>query len=167
MLNYLKLHFKITHNVANEYVGMEIQRNKDNRVLKIRQAGYMRKLLKKFNMLEAKLVSTPAEPGIYLNKSDNKNNLVNVPYLEAIISLSFLSRISMPDIKFAVNYLRQFLDSYDQEHWRDVKRIFRYLIGTIDVGLVYGNGRSSTGLVDFEESSAQLVGYTDADYEEC
>lgn len=167
VLNYLKLHFKITHDVANEYVGMEIQRDRKNCMLKISQAGYIRKLLEKFNMLEAKPVSTPAEPGLYLNKSESKNDLVNLPYREAIGSLLFLSRVSRPDIEYAVNYLSQFLDSYNQEHWRAVKRIFRYLIGTIDVGLVYGNSGSSAGSANFGESSAQLVGYTDADYAGC
>ena len=146
---------------------MEITRDRENCILKISQAGYIRKLLEKFNMLEAKPVSTPAEPGLYLNKSEGNNELVNVPYREAISSLLFLSRVSRPDIEYAVNYLSHFLDSYDQEHWRAVKRIFRYLIGTIDVGLVYGNSESSAGPANFDESSAQLVGYTDADYTSC
>ncbi|KAK9750353.1 hypothetical protein RND81_02G190400 [Saponaria officinalis] len=41
----------------------------------------------------------------------------------------------------------------DNEHWLAVKRIFRYMRGTADVGLVYGN--NDEGLV---------VGYFDSDY---
>uniref|UniRef100_A0A803NB01 Uncharacterized protein n=1 Tax=Chenopodium quinoa TaxID=63459 RepID=A0A803NB01_CHEQI len=40
-----------------------------------------------------------------------------------------------------------------REHWQGVKRIFRYLRGTTDIGLVYGNGRECL-----------VTGYSDSDY---
>uniref|UniRef100_A0A803MM07 Uncharacterized protein n=1 Tax=Chenopodium quinoa TaxID=63459 RepID=A0A803MM07_CHEQI len=40
-----------------------------------------------------------------------------------------------------------------REHWQGVKRIFRYLRGTTDIGLVYGNGKECL-----------VTGYSDSDY---
>ena len=39
----------------------------------------------------------------------------------------------LPDIEFYVNYLSQFLDSYGHEYWQAVKKIIRYLKGTINI----------------------------------
>ena len=56
-----------------------------------------------------------------------------------------------PDIAFAVSMLSQFLDNPAPAHWEAAKRVFRYLNGTKDWGITYG------------ESREDLVGYTDAD----
>jgi len=54
-----------------------------------------------------------------------------------------------PDISFAVGYLSQFCNNYRKEHWIMVKRILRYLQGTVDVGLTYRRtGRSLHDFVD-------------------
>jgi hypothetical protein len=56
-----------------------------------------------------------------------------------------------PDITFAVSTLSQFLDNPGEAHWEGVKQIFRYLAGTKDRTLTYGEERH------------ELLGYTDAD----
>ena len=83
--------------------------------------------------------------------------LANVPYREAVGSLLCTARVCRPDIEYAVNYASQFLDSYGQEHWQAVKRIIRYLIGTRDLGIIFG----SSG------SFSEVKGFTDADYAGC
>lgn len=77
--------------------------------------------------------------------------------MENIDSLLFAARVSQPDIEYVVNQASQFLNDYSDEHWKAVKRIFRYLKGTIDYGIVYG----------CNEINCDLVGYTDADYAGC
>ena len=62
-----------------------------------------------------------------------------------------------PDIEYAVNYASQFLDSFGQENWQAVKKIIRYLLGTRNSGIVFGNSGSSFN----------RIGYTDADYAGC
>ena len=58
-----------------------------------------------------------------------------------------------PDIAQAVGVVSQFCENPTQQHWIAVKRIFRYLQGTMDYGLYY----RKTGEED-------LVGYSDADW---
>lgn len=155
VLDYLITHFQITSEIANDYVGFEIERNREKRVLKISQTGYINQILAKFGMNDAHKLSVPAAPGLKLQKTEESSS--NLPYREAIGSLLFLARISRPDIEFSVNFASQFLECYNNEHWQAVKRIFRYLKGTSDFGIVFGNSGSSL----------KLVGFTDADYAGC
>lgn len=56
-----------------------------------------------------------------------------------------------PDIAFATSTVAQFSDNPGWTHWEAVKRIFRYLLGTKHLELVYGGDNRG------------LVGYVDAD----
>ncbi|CAK9811716.1 Retrovirus-related Pol polyprotein from transposon TNT 1-94 [Anthophora quadrimaculata] len=157
VLRYLKSMFNITVDLANEFIGMEITRDRPNRVIKISQSNYIDKIISKFCMDEAYPVSVPAEPGLLLSKKMNACETdERIPYREAVGSLLFSARVCRPDIEYAVNYASQFLNSFSQEHWQAVKRIIRYLIGTRDLGIIFGNS-----------GSTEICRFTDADYAGC
>ena len=63
-----------------------------------------------------------------------------------------------PDIAFAVTFLSQFNNNPGPQHWMAVKRVLRYLNGTMDYKLVYG-GNDGKNI-----STPTLVGYCDADW---
>ena len=44
-----------------------------------------------------------------------------------------------PDLAHAVSVVSRFMGEPGKEHWQAVKRIFRYLRSTSDVGLIYGD----------------------------
>lgn len=163
VLKLLQERFQITVGDAKQFVGMEIERNRQNRTIKIGQKIYIQKLLERFRLEDANSVSVPAESGMHLTKikcpkSENKTKqMENIPYREAIGSLLFAARVSRPDIEYVVNQASQFLNDYSDEHWKAVKRIFRYLKGTIDYGIVYGCNKIN----------CDLVRYTNADYAGC
>lgn len=75
----------------------------------------------------------------------------NAPYREAIGSLMYASVATRPDITYAVSALSRFLDNPGDVHWEAAKRVLRYLSGTRDLTLTYG------------EERYDLTGYTDAD----
>lgn len=52
-------------------------------------------------------------------------------YISAIGALQYLTN-TRPDISFAVNRLSQHMQAPTTLHWQCVKRIFRYLKGTVD-----------------------------------
>ncbi|GLB46012.1 putative integrase core domain containing protein [Lyophyllum shimeji] len=58
-------------------------------------------------------------------------------YQVAIGMLMWAAIATRPDITFAVQHLSQFSQHPAQEHFTAVKRVFRYLKGTIDIGLNY------------------------------
>jgi len=76
-----------------------------------------------------------------------------VPYLSAIGALMYVANCTRPDIAFAVNLLARHSAAPTKRHWTGVKNIFRYLQGTIDLGLFY----------QFDQDKS-IIGYTDAGY---
>ena len=66
----------------------------------------------------------------------------------------FLAVVSRPDIAFAVNSVSTFLNKHNGTHWRAVKRIFSYLVGTKDLEIMY----KSRGV------EPNLLGFCDADF---
>lgn len=115
---------------------------------------YVKRILEKFSMNEAKPLAVPADPHVILRPVNKNESVRNVPYREAVGSLMFVAIISRPDIAFAVNNVSKFSKNHDINHWRAVKRIFAYLVGTVDIGIEYKSGGS-----EFE-----LAGFSDSDY---
>src|SRR5260221_2000268 len=105
-------------------------------------------------MSESNTVSTPMAPKQDFTKFDGPRP--NYPYTTMIGSLMWAALCTCPDIAFVVNNLAQFNSSYGLEHIAGVKRIFRYLKGTIDYGIQYSHSNSGT----------KVIGYANADWAE-
>ena len=91
-------------------------------------------ILKRFNMLECKVMATPMDSKLKL-LADDSLELVDVTHYRQIIgSLMYLTN-SRPDICFAVNTLSQYLVQPRRVHLVTAKHVMRYLKGTIDFGL--------------------------------
>lgn len=128
--------FKIKISEAEFFVGMQIKRDRKLRFLKMFQTAYTKRILSKFNHENCMSLSIPADPSIKFLKVDESNSVKhNFPYREVIGSLMFLMVATRPDLAYIVSVLSQFSEMPDESHWNGVKRIFRYLKGTIDHGI--------------------------------
>jgi len=78
--------------------------------------------------------------------------LVDVPYREAVGSLLWLATNTRPDIAFAVHQVARCVADPRPSHWTAVKRIFRYLLGTSQYGLLYNASGDAPGLQVFSDS---------------
>ena len=58
-------------------------------------------------------------------------------YEAAIGSLRYASIATRPDLSAAVGVLSQFMANPGPEHWSGVKRVWRYIRGTLDQGLKF------------------------------
>lgn len=108
--------------------------------IELDQTTYIKEIIHRFGMDGCKPVGTPRDTNQKLSVNDvNETNSVvgQVPYQEAIGSLLFLTQATRPDIAFAVNDVSRFNLNHSNVHWQAVKRIFRYLSGTIDYKLRY------------------------------
>lgn len=87
---------------SSVFVGLQIKRDRNKKTLVIHQRAYIEKVLEKFEMNNAKIVSVPADPHtiLYPVESNDEKSIV-VPYREAVGTLVFLSSVSRPDIAFA------------------------------------------------------------------
>lgn len=125
--------------IAENCLGMHITRDLKNKKLFIDQREYTLKILKKFNMYDSKPVSTPMEKGLEFDDSVKCNNVDNIPYQEAVGSLLYLSQISRPDIAFVTSLLSRYNNNHNMSHWNAVKRVFRYLKGTLNFKLEFND----------------------------
>ena len=87
-----------------------------------------------------------------------------VPYLSAISALLYLAQCTKPNISFAVNLLVRYSNAHTLKHWTGVKDIFRYLKGTMDLGLFYPYKSSNDASPYASRVDSRLVGYADAGY---
>ena len=112
-------------------------------------------MLNKFGFEQCKAVNTPVTSGTKLLKATDESGLTDATlYQSAVGSLLYLSGLTRPDIAYAVNNVAHFCSRPTMEHWIALKRIFRYLKGTSEYGLVYFNNKDEN----------ILAAYSDADW---
>ena len=101
-------------------------------------------------MKDCNPVSSPADYNQILLKTmcpkdqKTKDHMSTIPYREAVGSLIFAAQTTRPDLCFAVNNVAKFSQNPGPAHWLAVKRIFRYIKGTIDVKLTLSKGNSES-----------------------
>ena len=98
----------------------------------------------------------------FRSKKDDEEILeLEVPYLSAIGALLYLAQCTRLDISFAVNLLARYSNAPTRKHQTSVKEIFRFLKGTMDLGLFYPYGSSSGVIPYVSRVDSHLVGYAD------
>ncbi|KAK3697978.1 hypothetical protein QZH41_003963 [Actinostola sp. cb2023] len=136
-------------------LGMSIKRDRVSRTLTINQPGYLEKVLKRFGMENCKPVSTPLELGKKFQQlSANDDAFDDQIYRQAIGCLTYASTTTRPDIAAAVGVLSQYTSNPSNDHWMGIKRVLRYIKGTMNYGLKFSA----------QEQNPQLIGYSDADW---
>lgn len=144
------------------FVGLEIERDREKKLLKIHQTIYIEKVLNKYGMTDAKPSATPFASGLKLSKEmcsqtkEDETKMKNVSYREVIGSLQYVVNVTRPDIAFAINVLSRYLNNPGQAHWKAVKQVLRYLRGTTSKGIMFDSNKIFS-----------VCGYNDSDYAGC
>jgi histone deacetylase 1/2 len=137
------------------FLGIQVQRKNDE--LLMTQELYASEILQRVNMQLCKPVKTPLctteklsiTSGTRLGVEDSTR------YRSIVGALQYLT-LTRPDLSFAVNKVCQFLHSPTTVHWEAVKRILRYVHGTISLG------------IKITKSNSMLVSaFSDADWVGC
>jgi hypothetical protein len=147
---------------ASFALGIKITRDRAARTLTISQGGYLRDVLTRFDMQDSRPVGTPMDPKCKLEPSTAETELDatgKTQYQSAVGALLHAARATRPDISYATTALSQHCKAPSDQHWQAVKRVFRYLRGTLDHGLTY----RGTGSI---KQPPTLQGYCDSDYAE-
>nr|GEZ16057.1 retrovirus-related Pol polyprotein from transposon TNT 1-94 [Tanacetum cinerariifolium] len=121
----------------------------------INQSKYILDILKRFGMENCDTVPTPM-----VEQAKLKLDLVGKPvdhtdYRSMIGSLMYVT-LSRPDVMFETCMCARYQANSNEHHVSVVKRIFRYLKGTINLGLWYP-----------KDSGFDLNAYSDADHAGC
>ena len=123
---------------------MRITRDRKNRKLTLSQNEYIEKVLKRFNMQNAKPGSTPFASHFKLSKEmcykthEEMEYMSKVPYALAVGSLMYAMVCTRPDIAHAVGVVSRYMNNPGKEHWMVVKWILKYLRGITNQALCFG-----------------------------
>ncbi|GJT02001.1 retrovirus-related pol polyprotein from transposon TNT 1-94 [Tanacetum coccineum] len=139
----------------------------------INQAKYTLEILKKHGMQKGQSIGTPMATKPKLDADLRGEPVDQTDYHSKIGSLMYLTS-SRPDIVQAVCYCARYQARPTEKHLKEVKRIFRYLRGTINMGLWYpkGSGFELTafsdvdhaGYVDTRKSTSGGIQFLEAEY---
>lgn len=147
-VNELKKEFKITIGSFDSFLGIQVKQKEDGSIF-ITQRLYSEKILEKFGMAQSKTVSTPIEGQIEESEEVLKDQ---IPYRQAVGSLMYLMTATRPDLAYALSIVSTKLDSPTQAYWMAVKRIYRYLKGTVNYGLLFQKNCKEKELRVFSDS---------------
>ena len=136
----------------NYFLGLEVVYTDHG--LFLTQSKYASDILKRANLYDSKPVSTPLAPHVSFT-TDGLSFSDPTLYRSLVGALQYLT-ITRPDLSYAVNQVSQFLHAPTIDHFQSVKRILRYVKGTISFGLTFS-----------QPDTNSIAGYSNADWARC
>jgi hypothetical protein len=116
------------------------------------QRGYCHQILETFGMLDAHAVSTPMVERPRLLSNMQEDFVDPTLYRSMVGKLLYLTH-TRPDITYSVSVVSRFMSQPQISHLQAVRRIFQYLSGTCNFGILFGRGGDSI-----------VTGFSDSDY---
>ncbi|WVZ97328.1 hypothetical protein U9M48_042876 [Paspalum notatum var. saurae] len=133
------------------YLGLEVNRTMAG--ITIGQGAYATKILEAAGLAGCNASSTPMETRPRLSKFSPEPAVDATEYRRIVGALRYLVN-TRPDLAFSVGYVSRFMEKPTTEHLVTVKRILRYVAGTVNYGCHYRR----------KEGEANLLGYSDSDH---
>ena len=144
---------------ASYILGIQIIRDRKNKLLALSQASYIDKVLAQFSMQDSKKGLLLTRHGIILSKEQcpktpqEEEDMRRIPYASAVGSLMYAMLCKRPDICYAVGKVSRYQSNPGMGHWIVVRHILKYLMRTRDYMLVYSGG------------DLNPIGYTDSNFQ--
>jgi hypothetical protein len=115
------------------FLGVQIKQSKKGTF--VHQSKYTKDIVRKFKMEDSKAMATLMSTTTTLDADEENEHVDQKEYQSMIGSLYLMA--TRPDIQFSVCLCFRFQASPRTSHRQAVKRIFRYLHHTPDIGLWY------------------------------
>ncbi|GJU79919.1 retrovirus-related pol polyprotein from transposon TNT 1-94 [Tanacetum coccineum] len=135
------------------FLGLQVSQSP--RGIFINQSKFALEILKKFGMDSCDPVDTPMVDRLKLDEDPLGIPVDQTRFRSMVGSLMYLTA-SRPDLVFAVCMCARYQASPTKKHLEALKRVFRYLRGTINWGLWYP-----------KDTAMALTAYADADHAGC
>ena len=104
-------------------------------------------------MQSAKSTSTPLRISLRLSQRDcpKGKDMKSVPYASTVGFLMYAMVTTQPDIAHAIGVVSRFTHNPSWQHWNTINHIFKYLVGTKNLGILF-----------FSNKISDVFGYTDS-----
>lgn len=138
----------------NYFLGIEVKKLQTGSLI-LSQAKYIKELLAKANMSDANDIGSPMISSLKLSRFGS-DSLTDPHLYRSVVGALQDATLTRPEIAFSVNKVSQFMAHPLECHWKTIKRILRYLKGTLS----YGLEMKPASL----EQKFSLIAYSDADW---
>lgn len=132
------------------YLGIEVEQRTCS--IELKQTSYAKKIIEKAGMKDCNSTKYPMDPKEQIGKDETDKMVDTTMYKSLVGSLGYLVN-TRPDIAYAVGIVSRYMERPTTLHLNAVKKILRYVKGTVQFGLVY----TQTGENSF------INGYSDSD----
>ncbi|KAD4586330.1 hypothetical protein E3N88_23931 [Mikania micrantha] len=130
------------------------------------QKKYLLELIERAGLSHSKPVPSPITTTSNLHLNDGPLFEDPVKYRQIVGALQYAT-MTRPDLTFVVNKVCQFMHSPTTNHWSTVKRILKYLRGTIDCGLLIKHDSPTIVHAYTDSALPSLTAYSDSDWAGC
>jgi hypothetical protein len=146
----MKAQFKMSDlGLLSFYLGIEVHQAEG--CITLNQAAFAAHIVEKAGLMDCNPSATPMEPKLKLRKKSTAPLVDETAYRSLVGSLRYLVN-TRPDLAFSVGYVSRFLERPTDEHLLAVRRIIRFVAGTIHHGCKY-----------VRNGNWKLHGYSDSD----
>jgi hypothetical protein len=146
----MKDEFEMTHlGLMRYFLGIEVHQSKNG--IFISQYKNEHEILKRFNMMNSKATPTPVITRFKLSKEYKGSKVGPTLFKRLVGSLMYLTA-TRPDIMYGVSLISRFMENPKESHWKEGKRILRYVNGKKYFDIKYSTSKYF-----------RLIGYTDSD----
>lgn len=132
------------------FLGVEV--TQDKKGIFINQRKYASEVMKRFGMEQCNSVRNPTVQGCKLTKEGAGSQVDATLYKQIVGSLRYLTA-TRPDLIYSVNLVSRYMEKPTEQHLLAVKRILRYVQGTMEYGIQYQS-----------DNKEELMGFVDSDY---
>jgi hypothetical protein len=147
----MKATFQMSDLGLLSYLRIEVQQGDSG--ITLRQTVYAKHVVELAGLTDCNPALTPMEERLKLSRDSTTEEVDATQYRCLVESLRYLAH-TRPDLAFSVSYVSRFMQRSTMKHQQVVKRIIRYVAGTLNHGLYYLRC----------PGEAHLVGYSDSDH---
>jgi len=139
------------------YLDMKVKQNCTECTICLTQTAYINKVLQTFQQLQTVSVNTFMNSNAVLMKEFITQADITViwQYQKAVRSLMYIMLQTHSDITFTVFTISQFAQNFNTSHYNAVKWIFKYLVSTMNLSVIY------------DITDDNLINYINADWDDC
>jgi hypothetical protein len=147
------------------YLGIEVHQGDSG--ITLRQTAYAKRVVELAGLTDCNPALTLMEERLKLSRDSTTEEVGATLYRRLVGSLRYLAHTRL-DLAFSVGYISRFMQQPTTEHQEAVKRIIRYVMGTLDHGLYYlrcpgeahlvrYNDNDHTGDIDTSKSTSGIL----------
>jgi hypothetical protein len=133
------------------YLGIKV--HQDDSGITLQQTAYAKRVIELAGLTDYNPALTPMEEMLKVSHDSTTDEMDATQYRRLVGSFRYLAH-TRPDLTFSVGYVSRLMQRPMTEHQQAVKRIIRYVAGTLDHGLYYSRCHGE----------AHLIGYNDSDH---